>query len=424
MSDAAPRSSGGDTDRPTGGRAGERAPAPEVVPLDDERRRQAVRRLATTGSNPALDRLAELAARLLGAPAAQVSLLGDVQTISAAAGLEESVRGGSTPLADSLCTVTAAGGVPLVVPDARLDERVAALPPVRSGAVRSYLGVPMTGQDGHVVGALCVHGPLVRSWSEADVALLTGLAAAAVTELELSALSVDYEASRLRWQLAVTAGGVGTFDWDLATGRLEWDERLVELFGYEPGTFGQTIEAFNDRLHPDDLPRVTEALRAAIDRCGEYEAEYRVLLPGGSTRWVQARGKALCGQDGAAERVLGAAYDTTASRDGDARLARVLETMSTAFYSLDRRWRFSYVNAEAERLLGRPRQELLGQVVWELFPDAVGAAFDVEYHRAVRTGEPVAFEAYYPPPLDGWYEVRAWPGPDGLSVYFLDITAR
>ncbi len=97
--------------------------------------------------------------------------------------------------------------------------------------------------------------------------------------------------------------------------------------------------------------------------------------------------------------------------------------MSAAFYSLDREWRFNYVNAEAERLLGRSREELLGRNVWELYPAAVGSVFDREYRAAVSSGRTRVFEAYYQP-LDGWYELRVWPSPDGLSVYFLDITER
>ncbi|WP_432487746.1 PP2C family protein-serine/threonine phosphatase [Kineococcus sp. SYSU DK018] len=241
---------------------------------------------------------------------------------------------------------------------------------------------------------------------------------------DVTHLTVEQEVERLRWQLAISAGGVGGFDWDLVTGHLTWDDRLLELFGYDRSTFRESIEAFNERVHPDDLPRVTQALARCAETCGEFDAEYRVVLPGGVTRWVRARGRALPDGAGRAVRILGAAYDTTDTRDADARTSRVLETMPSAFCSLDRDWRFSYVNAEAERLLGRSRAELLGGDAWELFPDARGSVFEVEYRRAAESGEPVAFEAYYPPPLDRWYEVRAWPGPDGLSVYFLDITVR
>ncbi|HEX2074140.1 MAG TPA: SpoIIE family protein phosphatase [Geodermatophilus sp.] len=372
----------------------------------------------------ALDRLAELAARMLGASAGQVSLLSDVQVVVGGAGLAPGVVGSEGPLADSLCTVTAAGGIPLAIPDTRADERVRHLSPVVSGQVGSYLGTPLTGDGGAAIGALCVFDPHPRQWTDLDVATLAQLAGSVVTELELAALAGEYESQRLRWGLAIDAAGIGTFDWDLRSGELMWDDRLIALFGYTPEDFEHRIDDFNQRLHPDDLPRVTEALQTCIATCGDYEAEYRVVLPDGTTRWVQARGRALAGLDGTAVRVLGAAYDTTGERSSETRVARVLEAMPAGFYSLDHQWRFTHVNAEAERLLGRAREDLLGKVLWEAFPGAVNSIFEDSYRAAVRTGEPVAFDAYYPAPLDGWYELRAWPSPEGLSVYFLEVTER
>src|SRR4029453_15021345 len=55
---------------------------------------------------------------------------------------------------------------------------------------------------------------------------------------------------------------------------------------------------------------------------------------------------------------------------------------------------------------------------------SINSIFEDSYRTAVRTGLPVSFDAYYPAPLDGWYELRAWPSPDGLSVYFLEVTER
>jgi PAS domain S-box-containing protein len=376
------------------------------------------------GGNPALDRLAALASRLLGTRSSQVSLLTEVQTIAGGAGLPAGLVGSSGSLADSLCTVTAESGAPLVVTDARVDSRVAALAPVTSGEVVAYLGVPLTSDSGEIVGALCVFDPGPRDWSPADVGLLTQLAESAVAELELAALSAEHEVSRVAWELAIQAAGVGTFDVEVSTGALAWDDRLMQLFDYDDDSFDGTLDAFNRRLHPDDLPKVTEALQAAIDTCGEYSAEYRVVRRDGDTRWVEARGRALCGESGTAVRVLGAAYDTTAHRYAEARVARVLESMTNAFFLLDRQWRFAYVNRHAERLLERSREELLGGSIWELFPSAVGSDFETHYRAAMTSGEPTTFEAYYPAPLDAWYEVQAWPDPDGVSVYFLDITAR
>ncbi|HEX3005049.1 MAG TPA: SpoIIE family protein phosphatase, partial [Angustibacter sp.] len=94
------------------------------------------------------------------------------------------------------------------------------------------------------------------------------------------------------------------------------------------------------------------------------------------------------------------------------------------FFFLDPDWRFTFVNAEAERVLGRPREDLLGRSIWAEFPAAVGSDFETNYRHAADSGEPVAFDAFYPEPLEAWYEVRAWPSPDGLAVYFIDVTDR
>jgi PAS domain S-box-containing protein len=236
---------------------------------------------------------------------------------------------------------------------------------------------------------------------------------------------MDAETDRVAWRLAVDAAGVGAFVWDLVSGSLRWDGRLLELFGLDETTFGGTIEAFNRSVHPDDLARVTQALEHAISTCGDFEAEYRVVLPGGALRWIEARGRALADRPGGqAVRLVGAAHDTTAAREGDARIGRVLESMSSAFFQLDDEWRFTYVNSEAERLLGQVRARLFGQSIWDAFPAARGSTFETHYRRAAAAGRPVTFEAHYPAPLDAWYEVRAWPSPEGLAVYFVDITAR
>ncbi|PWW21844.1 GAF domain-containing protein [Geodermatophilus normandii] len=235
---------------------------------------------------------------------------------------------------------------------------------------------------------------------------------------------VDEMAASLRGELAMQAAGIGTFDWDLVTGVLDWDERLVALFGYDDATFERTIDGFTARLHPDDRDEVVAALQTAVDESGEFSALYRICLPGAVTRWISAQGRALADVHGVATRLLGVAYDVTDQRGEALGVAEVLEAMPAGFYSLSPDWRFTHLNAEAERLLGRRREDLLGEVIWDAFPAAVSSLFEESYRRAVLTREPVSFEAYYPAPLDGWYELRAWPTTDGLSVYFLEVTDR
>ncbi|HIG75523.1 MAG TPA: PAS domain S-box protein [Bacteroidetes bacterium] len=100
-----------------------------------------------------------------------------------------------------------------------------------------------------------------------------------------------------------------------------------------------------------------------------------------------------------------------------------LAATSDAFFALDREWRFTYVNEQAAPLLDRVPAELIGTNVWEEFPEAVGSPFDHAYRRAIQTGEPAAFDAYYEP-LGRHFDVQATPFDGGLAVRFHDVTDR
>lgn len=103
------------------------------------------------------------------------------------------------------------------------------------------------------------------------------------------------------------------------------------------------------------------------------------------------------------------------------RLASTLENMSDAFYLLDDQLNFVYLNARAERLLRRNRDELVGQNLWQAFPEAREGILGEVYPRALTQGTSERVELHYAP-LDTWFRIRALPGPDGLAVYFSDIT--
>ena len=361
--------------------------------LDDPRRIEAARRLLAEAPGEALDRLAALSARLLGAAHAQVAIRTD-ELITV------------TPLrrarADALVERTLASGEALVISEP------------------AFLGVPIEAA-GALVGVLCVYDDGPFAWTEHDVDVLRELSGTVAAELERGALAAELETSTVRLDLGFAAAEIGSFDWDLVTNALHWDDRLMELFGYTPDEFVEHIDSFSARLHPDDRSRVEAAIARAVDSCGEYEADYRVVHPDGSVRWVAARGRVLCDPEGTPVRMLGAAYDTTAVHSAAERLGRVLETMSTAFMTLDRDWGFTFVNAAAERIFARRRDALVGRRLWDVFPELVGTETEHCYQQALDSGRAVGFKQFYPP-LDTWFDVRATPTEDGLSVYFHDIT--
>jgi PAS domain S-box-containing protein len=111
-------------------------------------------------------------------------------------------------------------------------------------------------------------------------------------------------------------------------------------------------------------------------------------------------------------------------RRARAELSGILESVSDAFFALDSGRRFTYVNREAERLWGRERQDLLGRVIWEVFPEAAGSGSYGAVERALEEGETSSFETVSPV-LGAWISGHAYPAPGGgVSVYFQDITER
>ena len=102
---------------------------------------------------------------------------------------------------------------------------------------------------------------------------------------------------------------------------------------------------------------------------------------------------------------------------------RILASITDAFIALDTDWRFTYINDQAERVVFKKRDDIIGKSFWEVFPETVGSTFERQYRRAVDQVVTVSFEEFFPP-LNTWFEVRAYPSPEGLSIFFQDINER
>ena len=102
-------------------------------------------------------------------------------------------------------------------------------------------------------------------------------------------------------------------------------------------------------------------------------------------------------------------------------LSDTLESISDGFFALDRDWRFTYVNSQSARWLNRLPEEVIGNNVWDEFPESVGTLFEQEFRRCAAEQVTVNFESFYEP-LNSWYAVRAYPIASGIAVYFQDVT--
>lgn len=115
---------------------------------------------------------------------------------------------------------------------------------------------------------------------------------------------------------------------------------------------------------------------------------------------------------------------TEALRRADDKLRVMMSSITDGLLMLDTAWRFTYVNEQGSRLLGKRIDQLLGSCIWELFPQMIDTPFSAAYHRAVQSRQTVSFEAFFPDPLSTWLECHFYPSDEGLSVYVHDISDR
>lgn len=157
---------------------------PHLSVLTDPVRVARVRAIADgAAGSEVLRHLVRLAAKVASGDCAQLSLLADEQVATAVRCADDVYSSATSALADSLCTVTVLSGDVLLAADAQAHPWLLDLPPVVSGAVRNYLGVPLLLADGTAVGALCVYGPEPREWSDRDVGLTCDVADVVALEL-------------------------------------------------------------------------------------------------------------------------------------------------------------------------------------------------------------------------------------------------
>lgn len=142
-----------------------------------------------------------------------------------------------------------------------------------------------------------------------DTGAVAGLVAVLedITEVRLTAARLADQDQRLR--LAHAAAALGTWQWDMTTDTVVWDEQLEEIFGLPPGGFDGTFEAWAALLHPDDREGVLADVGKALAAKSSFVVRHRIVRPDGAVAWVEGLGQATLGPDGEPTGMIGCQRD-------------------------------------------------------------------------------------------------------------------
>lgn len=217
----------------------------------------------------------------------------------------------------------------------------------------------------------------------------------------------------------------------------------VEL-GSETSTWTPGTAAIHGMPANYSPPNVTEAINfyapdyrgtvlEAFEKCAregyEFDVVCRLETPDGRRPWVRAIGVPERDESGKIVAVQGAFQDIsplreaqTKAEEAERQRLNVLESISDAFLAIDTDWNFTYANAQACALLRRSPEDILGKNLWQVYPETVGSEFERQYRHAVASRQTVRFQHFYPP-LSMWVDIAVYPIPDGLAVYFRDVTS-
>lgn len=201
---------------------------------------------------------------------------------------------------------------------------------------------------------------------------------------------------------------------------------ICEMLGYTEEELLAT--PFTRITHPADVEASTGLLHRIIAGEGERQAfEKRDVRKDGQIIWTLL--SVSPAQDsGGPRHFVAQMQDITERKAAESELLathqdrrEILQHITDGFFALDREWRFTYLNPTAEEQFGRTRHEMLGVSFWQAFPLLIETPLHAALHRAMVEGMPADVDVHLAS-MDLWFDVRAYPTPNGIVVYFRDVT--
>jgi PAS domain S-box-containing protein len=230
-------------------------------------------------------------------------------------------------------------------------------------------------------------------------------------------------------QKATSLAQIGGWEIDLIKETVYWSAITKEIHevpdDYEPD-LEKSINFYKEGKGRDLISRY---ISEAISKDTSWDVELQIVTARGRTKWIRVIGEPEFA-DNKCVRIIGSFQDIDALKKAEIAAKETLEERNTilesigdAFFAVDEDWIITYWNSTAEQVMGKAKEEVINQHLWQVFADSKESKTYEKYHEAINIGQPVHFEDHYIP-FNKWYEISAYPTGNGLSVYFKDITDR
>jgi PAS domain S-box-containing protein len=211
-----------------------------------------------------------------------------------------------------------------------------------------------------------------------------------------------------RLELAVDGAEIGVWDWDLRTDEVEFNDQWAEMLGYSLDEIEADLDAWEKRVHPDDLEAVEEDLEAHM--AGEtafYETEHRMRTADGGWKWIRDLGKIVeRTEDGEPIRAVGIHLDIEERKQRERELEfqeMIVEESTDIAMSMDLDGKITFASPAVRRVLGYEPEELLGQDGLELqHPDDREAITDAIERLQDDPDSPQTVQVRFRQPEGGW----------------------
>jgi PAS domain S-box-containing protein len=318
-------------------------------------------------------------------------------------------------------------GRTMVYDDMQADEG-GARPFALEFGTRAHITVPLV-RTGRFIGSLYVTLGKPHAWTAAEIGLVEEVAARIWDAAERGRAEARLRESEERLRLVMDSSGLGSWEYDVVTGKTIRSTRHDEIFGYRSPPVDWSYERFQTHIPEPDRSLVDSGFRAALEQGKDWDVECRMIRADGSRGWLQVNARPHYGPDGQVARLIGAVADITERKRSEeaaietaAKFEMLAQTMPSMVWTSLPDGRIDWFNARVPEYCGIPAMKMKPDGWAPVHPEDVATATSL-WLEAIASGKPYVSE-YRIRRHDGmfrWYITRAVPirGSDGAIIRWI-----